>query len=117
MQILDNIVLDVDMLQYKPRAIIASLMYLILGKSFKEFNLKQILEQFPFTSNYLISHKIQFNYIFSEFLSFCFGFDIFELLPTIQFVSTFFGLNILNNLPIAAKLNKENVLEVIFVYF
>ena len=113
MQILDNIILDIQTLQYKPRALIASLMYLILGKNMKEFTLKQIIDQFPFTSNYLISNKIKFNYVFSEFLTFCFGFEIFELLPTIQYVATFFGLNIVNNLPTAAKLNKENVLDVI----
>ena len=113
MQILDNIILDIQTLQYKPRALIASLMYLILGKNMKEFTLKQIIDQFPFTSNYLISNKIKFNYFFSEFLTFCFGFEIFELLPTIQYVATFFGLNIVNNLPTAAKLNKENVLDVI----
>lgn len=114
MQILDNILLDIETLQYKPRALVGSLMYLILGKDLQEFSLQQIIEDFPFTSNYLINNKINFNYAFAKFLTYCFGFELFELLPTIQFVATFFGLPILNNLPIAAKLNKENVLEVIF---
>lgn len=112
MQILDNMLLDIEILQYKPRALVASLMYLILGKDLQEFSTQQIIEEFPFTSNYLISNKIKFNFVYSRFLSYCFGFELFELLPTIQFVSTFFGLNLQNNLPIAAKLNKENVLEV-----
>lgn len=112
MQILDNIILDSQTMQYKPRALIASIMYLILGKNYREFTVDQILKEFPFTSNYLISNKIKFNLVFSSFLSFCFGYEIFELLPTIQYVSLFFGLNIVNNLPIAVKLNKENVLEV-----
>jgi len=114
MQILDNLVLEIQTLQYKPRALIASLLYLILGKNLKQFSLQQILEEFPFTSNFLINNKIKFNYVFSTFLTFCFGFEIFELLPTIQYVATFFALNIINNLPTAAKLNKENVLEVNF---
>jgi len=117
MQILDNIILDAQTLQYKPRALIASVMYLILGKNYMEFSLEQILEEFPFTSNYLISNKIKFNLVFSSFLSFCFGYEIFELLPTIQYVALFFGLNIINNLPIAVKLNKENVLEVRIKFF
>lgn len=112
MQILDNILLDSQTLQYKPRVLIASLMYLILGKTFREFTLEQIIQEFPFTSNYLISNKIKFNLVFSSFLSFCFGYEIFELLPTIQYASLFFGLTVVNNLPIAVKLNKENVLEV-----
>ena len=101
MQILDNILLDIETLQYKPRALVGSLMYLILGKDLQEFSLQQIIEDFPFTSNYLINNKINFNYAFAKFLTYCFGFELFELLPTIQFVATFFGLPILNNLPIA----------------
>ena len=112
MQILDNLMMDAQTLQYKPRTLVASLMYLVLGKSYKDFSVEQILQEFPFTSGYLISNKIKFNLVFSSFLSFCFGYEIFELLPTIQYVALFFGLNVIHNLPKAVKLNKENVLEV-----
>lgn len=41
----------------------------------------------------------------------CFGYDLQNLLPTIQFASTFFGLKINIDYPIAAKIDPENILK------
>ena len=39
MQLIDCTVLDIQTLQYKPRVLIASMMYILLGKYFKNFTL------------------------------------------------------------------------------
>ena len=41
----------------------------------------------------------------------CFGFSLEDLLPTIQYSSTFFGLKINFEYPGAEKLDKENTLK------
>lgn len=112
MQFVDCAILDVQTLQYKPRTLIASFMYMTLGKYFKQFSAQQIYEEFPKSSLYLIDQQYAFNDLFGDFLLYSFGFQLVDLLPSIQFASTFFKLPLNFDLPTAAKINKENVLEV-----
>ena len=49
MQMIDACYLDIESYQYKPRAIVISVMFLVLGKHFSEFTFSQIAENFPNT--------------------------------------------------------------------
>lgn len=111
MQIIDCITLDAQTLQYKPRALIASIMYVLLGKYFKNFTVQQIFEEFPRNSRYLLDDSA-FNQLFGNFLIYSFGFELTDLLPTIQYISTYIRLPISYELPKAVKMSKENILEV-----
>ena len=113
MQLIDTAVLDIETLQYNTRTLVAAFMYLILGKHFGQFSLQQIVEQFPYSSQYLLNPKYSFNDLFGEFLLFSFGFQLIDLLPSIQYASRFFQLPLNFDLPNAARIFKENVLEVI----
>ena len=115
MQLIDCSLLDSQTLQYKSRALIASLMYLVLGKHYKQFSVQQIVDDFPKSSLYLLDNEYAFNDLFENFLLFSFGFQLIDLLPSIQYASTYFRLNLNFDLPTAAKVNKENVLEVIII--
>lgn len=112
MQLMDCAVLDAQTLQYKPRALIASIMYVLLGKYFKQFSAQQIFEEFPRNSSYLLDKTSAFNDLFGNFLTYSFGFELTDLLPSIQYISTYIKLPLILDLPKAVKMSKENVLEV-----
>ena len=111
MQLLDASILDLQTLQYKTRALVASFMYVILGKALSQFKLEQIQKEFPLSSLYLLDQGFAFNDLFSRFLECNFSFALEELLPSIQFASTFFHLKINVDFPTAAKIDRETVLE------
>ena len=113
MQMIDCAVLDAQTLQYKPRALIASVMYVLLGKYFNQFNSNQMFEQFPNNNYYLVDKTSQFNQLFGNFLSYSFGFELNDLLPSVQYVATYVKLPLSLEMPKAVKMNKENILEVI----
>lgn len=92
MQLLDITLLDVQTLQYKPRIIVASLMYIILGNGFRQFELEQIVETFPNSSLYLLDQNFAFNDFFAQFLVYHFGINLEDLLPTIQYTSSYFAV-------------------------
>ena len=61
MQLLDCAMLDVQTLQYTPRVLILSLLFLVLGmretivgRELGEFSKKQITNDFPRTSRFLL---------------------------------------------------------------
>lgn len=106
-QLIDMVMLDFEYLQYKPRVLIASLMFLLLGYYYKIFNKKEIVEEFQNSSKFLFNFT-QFNHLFSEFLENYFGFTLYELLPTIQYLSGFFAMEFLYELPAAEHILEEN---------
>ena len=110
-QYIDCAVLDEKTLQYKQRAIVAAFLYIIIGKYFKQFTKEQIINEFPRSSLYLLDESFAFNNLFTCFMKKCFGFNLPDLLPTIQFASTFLPLEINLDYPIAAKIDPENVLK------
>ena len=114
MQLIDCSILDVETLQYKPRALILSFIYLVIGKSYKQFTDKQIAEEMCKCNANLLSKEYLFNDLFANFLEFSIGADICELLPYIQYCSKLFNLKLNYELPIAVKINKQYVLEVLF---
>jgi hypothetical protein len=112
MQLIDCSAIDSSTLAYKPRALVAAFMYLIIGKHINEFTPQEIFEEFGESSHYLFESRNSYNDLFSDFLLYSFGFQLLDLLPSIQYASTYFALPLNFDLPTAAKLNKENVLEV-----
>ena len=99
MQLIDCSVADIQTLQYKPRLLVCSFLYLILGKYYCNFKPKQISQEFPDSSLYLLDSELPLNAIYSKFLEFTFGLLLFDLLPTIQFCATFFILPVNFDIP------------------
>lgn len=113
MQLLDCSLLDVETLIYQLRPLVASFMYIILGKDFEQFTLRKIVEDFPTSSKYLLGRSYAFNDLFSNFLQNCCGLELLDLLPSIQYASSFFSLEIDKSLPMVARSNPEVVREVL----
>ena len=106
-QVLDAAVLHVETLQYKPRVLIASLLFLLLGIYYKIFTKNEIIHEFRYTSQFLFTFQ-EYNHFFSEFLENYFGFTLYELLPTIQYLSQFFEIEFLYELPAAEHIFEGN---------
>lgn len=99
MQIIDIALLDVISLQYQPRAIVASVMYILLGYHFGQFFKDSIASEVENNSQFL-NDGYAYNDLFSDFLAQSFGFQIAELLPTIQYISSFMALPFNYDLPL-----------------
>lgn len=112
MQLLDATILEVQTLQYKQRALVLSVMYVLIGREFKQFTTDMIVNEFPNSSQYLLDNSFAYNNLFGHFVRECFGIELLNLLPTIQYASSFFSIDFDISLPIAAKIDKENVLQV-----
>ena len=117
MQILDLVTLNVEIYQYPTRTVIAAILYLLIGKYFREFSLQEILGEFAQQSTFLFRDVTGFNLIYSEFLRKSFRLEIEEILPAIQFVSSYFAVKICYELPYAARRNPDEVLTVRFRNF
>ena len=115
MQLLDCALLDVQTLQYKLRPLVAAFMYIILGKDYNQFAPDVIIDKFPTSSLYLLDKNFAFNDLFGRFLDRNFGFQLEDLLPCIQYASTFFSLLISQSPPTIVKMNPQGVVEVVFV--
>jgi len=115
MQLLDCALLDVQTLQYKLRPLVASFMYIILGKDFEQFTLNQIVQTFRSSSLYLLDKTFAFNNLFADFLeNFC-GLELEDLLPCIQYASTFFCLDISKDYPKIVKANAKAIQDVLSI--
>ena len=107
MQYIDCITLDVEHLQYNMRTVIAGLMYLVIGKVYKQFALKQITVEFSSNnSSYLLNKQSQYNDFFAKFLEFTFGLQLEDLLASVQYIAPFFKLPLDFELPRAVQLKK-----------
>ena len=115
-QLIDCAILDIESLQYNPRTLLAAFMYLILGKHYRQFTVKEIVEDFSQSSLFLMNSKIALNGLFGEFLHFSFGFELRDLLPSLQYAATFFRLPLNFDLPPVAKMNNQKVLEVTHLF-
>ena len=92
---IDSVSLDIP--RYNSRAIVASILYLVLGVRYQEFTFAFISQNFPmpyglnqYFSN--IAGNNMFNQLFSQFLYQGFGFIFEEIFPTIQYVAAFFQI-------------------------
>ena len=112
-QITDCILLDVQIHQYKTLPLLCSILYLILGSKYSQFDREKISKEFPSSSHFLLIERMPFNNLFSSFIQESFSFELPELLPTIQFVARFFSLQLnINDMPPVAKKNPNIILEV-----
>jgi hypothetical protein len=109
MQLIDAMVLDHTSMQYKPRAVIASVMFLVLGIHVGEFDIEMICNEFVFSSNRFLSLNSMYSQLFIDFLYLSFGFDLHDLAPTIQYVSSFMSIPFNYDLPMYAQ--QKNVHE------
>lgn len=109
MQIMDLIVLDHRWLQYKPRGLVASIMFLLLGIHTGDFHIEMIWSEFIYTSSGFLDINSNYKQLFIDFLYLSFGFHLNELAPTIQYVSMFMNIPFNYDLPIYAQ--QKNSLE------
>lgn len=112
MQLIDCAILEVDTLQYKTRPLVAAFMYIVIGIEYNQFTLETVVERFPSSSLYLLDPSYALNNLFGRYLEHYFGIELEELLPGIQFASSFAGLEVSTKLPSVAVNNKEVVAAV-----
>ncbi|MBS1889966.1 MAG: hypothetical protein JST59_01625 [Actinobacteria bacterium] len=74
-------------------------MYVLLGLRTQLFRVEDVLESFPRTSKYIFDEENWLNDLFNEFVSSEFGFLLADLLPSIQYCSTYFLLPLSFELP------------------
>jgi hypothetical protein len=86
-------------------------MYIILGKDYGQFSLEQITDTFRTSSLYLLDKTFAYNDLFSKFLDKEFGFELEDLLPCIQYASTYFSLNISQQPPAIVRMNPQGIAE------
>ena len=92
MQIMDALQMDVHSLQYSTRAVIAAVLYLVLGENLKQLSHAQITKEMPYSSQLVLAPALPWNDLYEHFLVTKFGFTLRELLPTVQYVARFFDL-------------------------
>lgn len=77
MQLIDCSVIDIQTAQYKPRTLVCSFMYLLLGRELGIFKSREIVDEFPRSSLYLLDDDNSFNDLFHYFLKNVFGLSLF----------------------------------------
>ncbi|CAD8120978.1 unnamed protein product [Paramecium sonneborni] len=92
-QLVDCTLMDIQTLQYMPRTIVASFMYLIISFQLNVYDL-DMLEIMSQTSMFLLNKENQFNIIFGQFVQTTFGFALQDILPAIQYAVGFYELKI-----------------------
>ncbi len=107
MQLIDAAVLDVQSLQYHPRALIAAALYVLLTWRYGQASKEAIAGEFTAGSRFL-NERYPFNDLFGDFLAQTFGYQLAELLPTIQYIAVFIVLPFNYALP-GAHGHTENV--------
>lgn len=103
-QILDLVLLDVETLQYNQRTIVASALYLMVGKHQQQFDLHTIVNDFSRSSMFLCHDLEDFNEFFSDFMVKQFDLELNDLFPTIQYIAPYFAVEISYEMPYAAKI-------------
>jgi len=98
MQLIDISTLDIMTLQYHPRAIVASALYVLLAFHLGQATKEEISTLFSQSSQFLTTWH-PFNDLFANFLITVFGFELHELLPTIQYIAPFMALPFNYQLP------------------
>ncbi|CAD8072798.1 unnamed protein product [Paramecium primaurelia] len=91
---IDCCYLDIQTLNYKPRTLVASFMYLILAIEYQQFTKEQIYYEIPKNSKFiLVDSQKSFNKLFTEFVQFSFGFNLVDLIDVIKYASKFIMLD------------------------
>ena len=110
---LDCAVLDIQTLEYKQYLLVPAFMYIVLGMKYQQFSLEQIVEEFPTSSMYLLNEEeYAFNNLFGYFMYYYFGIELVDLLPTIQYASTYFYFSIELRLPSIIDYKRDEISDV-----
>lgn len=105
--------LDIQTLEYKQYLLVPSFMYIVLGMKYQQFSLEQIVEEFPTSSMYLLDEEeYAFNNLFGYFMYYYFGIELIDLLPTIQYASTYFYFSIELRLPSIIDYKRDEISDV-----
>lgn len=105
MQLIDCAVLEIRTLCYNSRALVVAFMYLVVGRNLKVFDDKLICTKMVQESLYLTDSSKPLNILFGGFLQSlslipsCFNFSLPDLMPSVCYASTFFGLPFDDQLP------------------
>lgn len=94
MQLLDCATLDIQTVQYQPKLLVCAFIYLVLGHGMGIFTQEEIWREFPTSSLYLLDQENLFNDLFMEFLQKSFNVMLIDLLPTVQYCATYYGLTL-----------------------
>jgi hypothetical protein len=94
MQLLDCATLDIQTVQYQPKLLVCAFMYLVLGHGMGIFKQEEIWKEFPRSSLYLLDEDNLFNDLFMNFLQTSFNIMLIDLLPTVQYCATYYGLTL-----------------------
>jgi hypothetical protein len=109
LQIIDLIIFDHNWLLYKPRGLVASVMFLILGIHVEEYTIQRIWSEFIFSSSGFLDPNSAYNLLYMDFLFLSFGFQLHDLAPTIQYVASFMSIPFNYDLPMYAQ--NKNALD------
>lgn len=110
-QLLDTAIMDIQTLQYNFRDLVAAFMYIILGRDYEQFSSEQIVNSFPQQSTYLQETTMAFNNQYADFISTHFGCELDQLLPYIQYASTYFALELSFDIPAAQSSDQDQILQ------
>ena len=118
LQIMDLLLLDIETLQYNQRSIVASAIYLMVGKHYHHFELSTIVHEFSHSSTFLSTEFQEFNQFFSVYLKSQFDLELEDLYASIQYVAPFFAVKISYEMPYTIKRQGLTGISVIInVYF
>ena len=57
MQLIDCAIMEVQTTYYKPKMLVCSFMYLLIGREIGIFNSQEIVQEYPFSSLYLLDEE------------------------------------------------------------
>ena len=105
--------LDIQTLEYKQYMLVPAFMYIILGLKYNQFTLRQIVSEFPTSSLFLLDEdEYAYNNLFGYFMRSYFGIELIDLLPTIQYASTYFYFQIELRLPTIIDYKRDEISDV-----
>lgn len=91
-QIIDALCMSHESLNFSGGMLVAGAIYIILSISLGLFAKEEVVEYFSQSSIYLLDQEISFNNVYKRFVHICFGIDIEELIPYVQYCSPFFAM-------------------------
>jgi hypothetical protein len=105
-QIVDALCMAHESLNFNGGMLVAGAIYIILCINLQLFMKKEVVKYFSRGSIYLLDNEINFNNVYKRFVDVCFGIDIEELIPYVQYCSKFFGMKMDHSIIEALKNDK-----------
>lgn len=92
MQLLDACLLNVKTLKYSPRTLLAAFMFLAIGSYYGVFDKREIFEKFSKNGLAALNKPTEFHRLFAAYLEYCFGFQLEELVSSVEYAAKYFQL-------------------------